>query len=97
MESCTWPFRLAGTRMLPTPRTPTATPLPLPGSTGDIRITFVFYNADGNPEPGEYVEIRNFDETWGARTWRAMSLRTGALDDDDHVHSAQLAVAGPAG
>jgi len=42
-------------------RTPTSTNTPPPATTGDIRITDIFYDGAGSKEPDEYVQIRNYD------------------------------------
>src|SRR4030066_1243502 len=42
-------------------RTPTKTPTQPPHNTGNIVITYIYYNGAGDLEPDEYVEIRNDD------------------------------------
>lgn len=45
--------------------TQTATPTtPPPATTGDIRITTIFYDGSGTSEPDEFVEIRNYDTSF---------------------------------
>ncbi len=39
----------------------TVTEPPPPPVTGNIQITYIFYNGAGSSEPDEYVEIRNMD------------------------------------
>lgn len=47
-------------RPTPTPtKTPTPTPQPVP--SGQVRITYIFYDGAGRREPDEYVEIQNKD------------------------------------
>lgn len=41
--------------------TPTATPTQQPVNTGNVVLTYIFYNGAGSQEPDEYVEIRNDD------------------------------------
>ena len=41
--------------------TPTRTPTQPPQNTGNVVITYIFYNGAGDLEPDEYVEIRNDD------------------------------------
>ena len=64
----------------PTPtRTPTPTNTPPPGTTGDIRITYIFYDGAGSKEPDEYVRIRNYDT-------RSIQLNGWTLRDEaNHV------------
>lgn len=40
---------------------PTPTSTPVPSTTGDVRITYIFFDGSGSQEPNEYVEIRNYD------------------------------------
>lgn len=52
--------------MPPTPTktsTPTIGPSPTspPSTTGDIEITFIFFDGAGSAEPDEYVQIQNMD------------------------------------
>ena len=70
----------------PTPSktpTPTGTPTPTatspPSTTGDVRITYIFYDGAGSKEPDEYVEIRNYDT-------RSIQLSDWTLRDEaNHV------------
>ncbi len=39
-----------------------STPPPRPATSGDVRITQIFYNGTGRFEPNEYVQIENFDD-----------------------------------
>jgi hypothetical protein len=41
--------------------TSTATPTKTPSISGNILITTIFYDGDGDTEPNEYVEFRNVD------------------------------------
>lgn len=41
--------------------TPTATPTQPPGNTGNVVLTYIFFDGTGSQEPDEYVEIRNDD------------------------------------
>jgi phosphatidylserine/phosphatidylglycerophosphate/cardiolipin synthase-like enzyme len=59
--------------------TPTPTNTPQPGTTGDIRITYIYYDGAGSQEPDEYVRIQNYDS-------RSIQMDSWTLRDEaNHV------------
>jgi Lamin Tail Domain len=69
------------TPVTPPPPTLTSTPTSMPPRTGNLVITYIFYDDTGNLEPDEYVEIRNDDSY-------AIQLANWTLRDDaNHVYT----------
>jgi PKD repeat protein len=65
----------------PTQGPPTATPTPPPASTGNVVITYIFYDGAGSQEPDEYVQIRNGDTV-------SIQLQSWTLRDSaNHVYT----------